>query len=234
MKLHNLLPPYGKKHKVKRVGRGNSSGKGNYSGRGQTGEGSRAGRVHYLGFEGGQMPLYRRLPKRGFTSLTKERYQEVNLYSLNRLKGEKEITPQILYKEGLIKKIDEKIKILGKGTLEITLIVKAHKFSGRAKEEIVKKGGKAIEISLLQQTEHSPKEAERKKVAVKKPLIKKEVSIKEKKEEIKAAKPKKEKEKTEKKPKVVKAKESVKTKDKPKPKAKAKAKAKAKGKKKDK
>jgi large subunit ribosomal protein L15 len=220
MKLHNLLPPYGKKHKIKRVGRGDSSGKGNYSGRGQTGAGSRAGRVHYLGFEGGQMPLYRRLPKRGFTPLSKEVYQEVNLYSLNLLKGEKEITPEILYKKGLIKKIDKKVKILGKGEIELSLIVKAHKFSGRAKDEIVKKGGKAIEIESGK--------LGTKRGKAKEPLTEKEKETKQKPDKVKVAKPKKDgkdevkAEKTEEKAKAVKVKESVKTEDKTKTKTKKK------------
>ncbi|MBU1767585.1 MAG: 50S ribosomal protein L15 [Candidatus Omnitrophica bacterium] len=225
MKLHNLLPPYGEKHKVKRLGRGNSSGSGNYSGRGMKGQGSRKGRVNYLGFEGGQMPLYRRLPKRGFTPLNKERYQEVNLCSLNSLKDEKEITPEILRKKGLIKKVDEKIKILGKGTLELTLVVKAHEFSRRAKEEIVKKGGKAIEIvSYKSKLKVNKEEVERNKVTVKESLAEKEQKTKEKTKEVKTAKVTKGKEKTEIKPKIIKKKKSLKSKDK----------AKTKGKKKDK
>ncbi len=219
MKLHNLLPPYGKKHKVKRVGRGDSSGKGNYSGRGLTGEGSRSGRVHYLGFEGGQMPLYRRLPKRGFSPLTKELYQEVNLYSLNVLKGEKEITPEILYKKGLIKKIDKKVKILGKGEIETALVVKAHKFSLKARDEILKKGGKVIEINthLLKSTD-TESEHKNKKVSIKETSPVKEQKIDEKAEErVKVAKKRKN-------PKAAREKKSVKTK----------AKVKTKGKKEDK
>ncbi|MCK4905178.1 50S ribosomal protein L15 [bacterium] len=212
MKLHNLLPPYGEKHKVKRLGRGNSSGSGNYSGKGMKGQGSRKGRGTYLGFEGGQMPLYRRLPKRGFTPLNKERYQEVNLCSLNSLKDEKEITPEILRKKGLIKKVNEKIKILGKGTLELTLVVKAHKFSRKAKEEIVKKGGKAIEIvSYTSKPKIDKEEVERNKVTVKESLAEKEQKTKGK-------------EKTEIEPKIIKRKKSLKSEDK----------AKTKGKKKDK
>lgn len=222
MKLYNLLPPYGRKHKVKRVGRGDSSGMGNTSGRGNPGEKSRSGRVHYLGFEGGQMPLYRRLPKRGFTSLAKERYQEVNLSSLNDLKDEKEITPEILYKRGLIKKVGEKIKILGKGTLETTLTVKAHKFSGKAKEEIVEKGGKAIEITAYP-TEIKSRKLETKQVTAAEHIAEKEEKIKQKTKEVKVAKPKKEKEeKIEKKSKAIKKKESIKTEDKPKTKGKKK------------
>ncbi len=173
MKLHTLLPPYGGKKRSKRVGRGNSSGRGNFSGRGMSGEKSRSGRVHYLGFEGGQMPLYRRLPKRGFTPLSKVRYQEVNLYSLNIFKDEKEITPEILYREGLIRKKDGKVKILGDGELEITLIVKAHKFSKRAKDEIVKKGGQAVEIGKKPQSDKG-KEIKKKKEVIKE-VIKKEI-----------------------------------------------------------
>ncbi len=211
MKLHNLLPPYGKKHKVKRVGRGDSSGMGNTSGRGNPGEKSRSGRVHYLGFEGGQMPLYRRLPKRGFTSLAKERYQEVNLCSLNNLKDEKEVTPEILHKRGLIKKVDGKIKILGNGTIETALVIRAHKFSAKAKEEIVKKGGKVIEIETP--LTH-PMKGNKLETKVRESIAEKEEKIKQRPEELKVAKPKKEEEKVGKKPKAVKQKESVKTKDK--------------------
>lgn len=209
MKLHNLLPPYGKKHKVKRVGRGDSSGMGNTSGRGNPGEKSRSGRVHYLGFEGGQMPLYRRLPKRGFTPLAKERYQEVNLYSLNIFKENEEITPEILHKKGLIKKADGHIKILGKGALEKPLIVKAHKFSLKAKDEIAKKGGQAVELLISQQAKNIPEKINLKKEAVK---VKRETGAEGKKEEIGTGKPVKKEEKTEKKSKAVKDKAKTKNK----------------------
>jgi len=207
MKLHNLLPPYGKKHRVKRVGRGDSSGMGNYSGRGQTGEKSRAGRVHYLGFEGGQMPLYRRLPKRGFTPLAKEKYQEVNLYSLNIFKGDEEITPEVLHKKGLIKRATGLVKILGKGTLEKTLTVKVHKFSLKAKDEIAQKGGQAVEISMSQEAKNTPGKVNFKKETAK---TKRKTSTKEKKEEIKTERPASK----EKKSKPVKNKDRAKTKDK--------------------
>lgn len=204
MKLHTMLSPYGGQKKGKRVGRGNSSGRGNFSGKGMGGEKSRSGRTHYPGFEGGQMPLYRRLPKRGFTPLSKMRYQEVNLYSLNIFKNEKEITPEILYKEGLIRKKDGKVKILGGGNLELTLTVKAHKFSKRAKDEIVKKGGKTVEIGkelpvdkgreIKKRKEIIQKEAEPKKIEQKeiKKEIRKETEPK-KKIEKKTEKKKKEK-----------------------------------------
>lgn len=173
MKLHTMLSPYGGQKKGKRVGRGNSSGRGNFSGKGMSGERSRSGRVHYLGFEGGQMPLYRRLPKRGFTPLSRVEYQEVNLYSLNSLKNEKEITPEILYREGLIKNKDEKVKILGKGKLELTLIVKAHKFSKGAKDGIIKNGGEAVEIGKNLQSDKGKEIKKRKEVI--KEVVKKEI-----------------------------------------------------------
>jgi large subunit ribosomal protein L15 len=218
MKLHTLLPPYGEKNKKIRVGRGNSSGKGNYSGKGMRGAKSRKGRPHYPGFEGGQMPLYRRLPKRGFTPLTRERYREINISSLNRFKKEKEITPEIFYKEGFIKRKDEKIKILGDGELEITLTVKAHKFSSKAKEKIEKKGGKAIEIV---------KEPKRlKAVKAKEKKVVEEKKIEEKVDAEKAAKKEKKVEgkekKTAKKKKTAKAKKIAKSKGKDKTKTKGK------------
>ncbi len=187
MKLHNLLPPFGKKHKKRRVGRGDSAGQGSHSGKGMSGERSRSGRVHYLGFEGGQMPLYRRLPKRGFTPLVKERYQEVNIYSLNDFKNEKEITPEILYNKGLIRKKDGKVKILGGGAIEVVLIVKAHKFSKRAKEEIIKKGGSAIEIGKELQSDKAPVVKEKPK-KIEKKIEEKKVEKQEPKKEPKVEK----------------------------------------------
>lgn len=152
MKLHMLLPPSGTKKRRKRLGRGDSSGSGNYCGKGIKGAKSRAGRAHFLGFEGGQMPLYRRVPKKGFTPPLKERYQEVNLSSLNRFKDGEEITPEVLCNQGIIKKRNEKVKILGNGELGVSLSVQAHKFSKKAKEEITKKGGKTIEIRTKAQS----------------------------------------------------------------------------------
>ena len=144
MKLHNLKPARGSVKKKKRLGRGNSSGSGNYSGRGSGGARSRSGRAHFIGFEGGQMPLYRRLPKRGFTPVRRKEYAIVNLKILERFKKGTEITPELLCQEGIVKK-DEKIKILAEGEINSPLTLKVHKISNKAREKIVEKGGK-VEI----------------------------------------------------------------------------------------
>lgn len=145
MKLHRMVSPFLIKKKKKRKGRGDSSGKGNFCGRGIKGAKARSGRSHFLGFEGGQTPLYRRIPKKGFTSFAQKTYRIINLHILNKFKDGEEINPEALQNKGLIEK-KEKVKILGDGELEISLHVKAHKFSKKAKEKIEKKGGKAIEI----------------------------------------------------------------------------------------
>lgn len=192
MKLHNMLSPYGDKRKSRRVGRGSSSGKGNYSGRGMRGAKSRSGRPHYAGFEGGQMPLYRRLPKRKFMSFSRKEYRVINLSTLGRFKEGDEITPKLLYEQGLIKKEREPFKILADGKLDIKLTVKAHKFSAKAKEQIEKKGGEAIEIG-------KEKQEEKKKVKPKKAEKKTEAKKKTKKSEKQKTKSKEAKDKTEKK-----------------------------------
>jgi len=143
--LENLKPPRGAHRKKKLLGRGPGSGHGKTSTRGIKGQTSRAGRDFYLGFEGGQMPLIRKIPKRGFSNVSfQDRYQIVNIKDLVRIK-EPVIDPQLLEQAGLIKDKDKLTKILGEGELSKALTVKAHAFSKKAKELVEKAGGK-IEI----------------------------------------------------------------------------------------
>lgn len=144
MKLHTVKPnPYATKTR-KRVGRGPGSGTGKTAGRGENGQNSRSGGGVRIGFEGGQTPLFRRLPKRGFSNARfKKVYAVMNLDDLNKFEDGAEVTPEILKDMGLVKNMLDGVKILGDGKLEKKLTVKAHKFSGKAKEEIEKLGGKA-------------------------------------------------------------------------------------------
>ncbi len=142
--LHNLPAPVGAHKRKKIVGRGSSSGHGKTSTRGSKGQTSRAGRHFYLGFEGGQSPLIRRFPKRGFTSNFKKEYQLVDVVSLSRIK-ESPITPEVLAARGLIKDSSKMVKILGNGELKKAIVVQAHAFSVRASSEITKAGG-TVEI----------------------------------------------------------------------------------------
>ncbi|HMF89963.1 MAG TPA: 50S ribosomal protein L15 [Candidatus Angelobacter sp.] len=145
--LSTLRPPKGATANRKRVGRGMGSGMGKTSTRGHKGQGSRSGSRLLRGFEGGQMPLHRRLPKRGFTNIFRTEYQIVNLERLAGL-GEKTITPEVLVKNGLAGKNDL-IKILGDGNVKSALTVQAHKFSKSAQEKITKAGGKAEVIGAV-------------------------------------------------------------------------------------
>ncbi|GBD95261.1 MAG TPA: 50S ribosomal protein L15 [Nitrospirae bacterium] len=144
MRLSDLAPVPGSRKKRKRVGRGPGSGHGKTSCRGHKGQKSRSGGGTKAGFEGGQMPLQRRLPKRGFTNIFRKEYSVVNLGTLDRL-SESTITPDFLLKEGVVKKIRDGIKILGNGAITRPLIVKAHAFSASAKEKIIKAQG-SVEI----------------------------------------------------------------------------------------
>jgi large subunit ribosomal protein L15 len=144
--LSTLRPPKGATANRKRVGRGMGSGMGKTSTRGHKGQGSRSGSRLMRGFEGGQMPLHRRLPKRGFTNIFRVEYQVVNLERLAEL-GENNITPEVLVKHRLASKNDL-IKVLGDGDLKAPLTVLAHKFSKSAQEKIVKAGGKAELIAV--------------------------------------------------------------------------------------
>ena len=139
--LHNLKSPFGSRKKRKLLGRGSSSGHGKTSTRGSKGQTSRAGRHFYLGFEGGQSPLIRRMPKRGFVSNFKKVYQIVNLGDLNAIK-ETTITPLLLKANGLIRNEFALIKILGNGSILNAVTIQAHAFSKRAADQIVRAGGK--------------------------------------------------------------------------------------------
>ena len=144
MKLHTLAPNEGATKERKRLGRGVGSGTGKTSGKGHTGQNARSGGGVRPGFEGGQLPLFRRLPKRGFSNAPfKVRYATINLSDLNRFEDGALVTPEILKEIGLVKNQLDGIKVLGNGTLEKKVNVKAHKFSSVAKEQIEKMGGKA-------------------------------------------------------------------------------------------
>jgi large subunit ribosomal protein L15 len=138
MKLHELSPAKGSKRSRKRIGRGPGSGTGKTAGRGHKGQRSRSGYSQRLGFEGGQMPLTRRVPKRGFTNIFRVRYQVVNLSSLTDLSGE--VTPELLVKKGLVRP-GHRIKVLGDGDLSGALNIQAHKFSASARSKIEAAGG---------------------------------------------------------------------------------------------
>ncbi|MDD3122505.1 MAG: 50S ribosomal protein L15 [Candidatus Izemoplasmatales bacterium] len=142
MKLHELKPVAGATHSKKRVGRGTSSGTGKTSGRGQKGQNSRTGGGTRLGFEGGQTPLFKRLPKRGFTNFFRTEYAIVNLLELNSYPNGTIVTPEVLLSDRKVSALLSGIKILGKGTLTVSLTVKAHKFSASAKKAIEDAGGK--------------------------------------------------------------------------------------------
>lgn len=143
MKLHELKAPAGSTKNRKRRGRGTATGQGKTGGRGMNGQNSRSGGGVRLGFEGGQMPLYRRLPKRGFNNKWATVYTTVNVSDLNRFEAGTEVTPELLKEAGLAKKVVDGIKILGNGNLEKALTVKAHKFTKVAEEKISAAGGKA-------------------------------------------------------------------------------------------
>lgn len=145
--LSNLKSPAGSRKKRKLLGRGSSSGHGKTSTRGSKGQTSRAGRHFYLGFEGGQSPLIRKMPKRGFVSNFKKVYQIVNLSDLSGIK-ETTITPLLLKANGLIRKESALIKILGKGSIKNAVTIQAHAFSKRASVEIASAGGKAEIINV--------------------------------------------------------------------------------------
>lgn len=144
MGLHNLKPAKGSVRKKKRVGRGPGSGTGKTAGRGEKGQKSRSGYSRKLGFEGGQMPLHRRVPKRGFTNAPfRKEFAEVNLGRLEVFEDGTIVTPDVLIKWGIVKRLRDGVKILGKGDLTKALTVHAHGFSAKAKERIAGVGGKA-------------------------------------------------------------------------------------------
>lgn len=143
MKLDDLRPAAGANKKRKRVGRGDGSGHGKTSGRGHKGQGARSGGNTKPGFEGGQMPLQRRLPKRGFHNPFRVEMSVVNLGQIDVLPAGTEITPEVLIRHGYVSGKNRKIKILGDGSVSKPLTIKAHGFSAKAKEKIEAAGGKA-------------------------------------------------------------------------------------------
>ena len=143
MKLHELSKPIGSTKNTKRRGRGTATGQGKTGGRGMNGQKSRSGGGVRLGFEGGQMPLYRRIPKRGFTNIFRKEWSIMNVSDLNCYEDGTEITPELLTKDGKVKQVKAGVKILGEGNLEKNLTVKANKFSKSAIEKIEAAGGKA-------------------------------------------------------------------------------------------
>ena len=143
MKLHELKAVPGATKAPKRKGRGTATGQGTTAGRGMNGQNSRSGGGVSPGFEGGQMPLYRRIPKRGFTNIWRTEYTALNVEDLNRFDAGTVITPQLLAEAGIVKQVKDGIKILGNGTIEKNFTVQAHKFSKTAVEKIEAAGGKA-------------------------------------------------------------------------------------------
>ena len=142
MKLHELKYTEGARRNSKRIGRGHGSGWGKTAGKGSKGQNARSGGGVALGFEGGQTPIWRRLPKRGFTNFTRKEFSIVNIELLNRFEDGTEVTPELLKQAGLVRKELDGVKILGVGELEKKLTVKANKFSKSAGEAIEKAGGK--------------------------------------------------------------------------------------------
>ncbi len=147
LSLNNIGPAKGATHRKKRVGRGPGSGLGKTAGRGNKGQKSRSGYSRKIGFEGGQMPLQRRLPKRGFTNIFKKVWLEVTIAKLEeKFNVGDEITPEILHERGLIKKAKHDLVVLGNGELTKALKISAHRFSKSAREKIEKAGGTVVEI----------------------------------------------------------------------------------------
>ncbi len=143
MKLHELRASEGATRAPKRKGRGTASGNGTTAGRGMNGQNSRSGGGVRLGFEGGQMPLYRRLPKRGFTNIWGTEYTTVNVDVLNRFEAGTVVNQAVLEEAGVVKQVKDGVKILGNGELKVALTVQAAKFSKTAVEKIEAAGGKA-------------------------------------------------------------------------------------------
>lgn len=145
MNLSTVRAPKKASEKRKRVGRGMGSGMGKTSTRGHKGQRSRSGSRMLRGFEGGQMPLHRRIPKRGFVNIFRKEYAIINLERIAAL-GEKTVTPEVLLKAGLLRRADEPFKVLGDGELKSAVTVHAHKFSKSAQEKIAKAGGRVETI----------------------------------------------------------------------------------------
>ena len=141
MELHDLSPKPGSTKQRKRIGRGPGSGTGKTAGRGHKGQLSRSGYTERRNFEGGQMPLIRRLPKRGFTNIFRKDFVIVNVGQLQRFPAGSEVTPEVMLAEGLIRVLADGVKVLGDGTLTVKLKVRAHKFSRKAQQAIEAAGG---------------------------------------------------------------------------------------------
>ncbi len=151
LSLNNLKPAKGSTHKKKRVGRGPGSGLGKTAGRGHKGQKSRSGYSSRPGFEGGQMPLQRRLPKRGFTNIFKKEWLEISLAKIEEnFNAGDEVTPEILHERGLIKKAKHDVVILGTGDITKALQISAHRFTKTAKEKVENAGGTATVIEKAQ------------------------------------------------------------------------------------
>ena len=147
LSLNNLKPAAGSTHKKKRVGRGPGSGLGKTAGRGNKWQKSRSGYSSKIGFEGGQMPLQRRLPKRGFTNIFKKEWLEISLSKIeDNFNAGDEVTPEILHERGLIKKAKHDVVILGNGEISKALKISAHRFTKTAQDKIEKAGGSITEI----------------------------------------------------------------------------------------
>jgi large subunit ribosomal protein L15 len=142
MNLHELKPAAGSRRSPRRVGRGPGSGRGKTAARGEKGQKSRSGYSAKRGFEGGQMPLHRRLPKRGFTNIFRKRYRTVNVERLNVFEPKSVVSPAELEQAGLLKKGNEPIKLLGNGELKVALTIRVHKLTAAAAKKIEAAGGK--------------------------------------------------------------------------------------------
>ncbi|HVG37921.1 MAG TPA: 50S ribosomal protein L15 [Pyrinomonadaceae bacterium] len=146
--LNNLRAPEGSTHKKKRLGRGPGSGLGKTAGRGNKGQKSRSGYSAKLAFEGGQMPLQRRLPKRGFTNIFKKEWIEISLAALDQsFAANEEVTPELLHERGLIKKAKRDVVVLGTGEVTKALRISAHRFTKSAREKIERAGGTVVDLS---------------------------------------------------------------------------------------
>lgn len=143
MKLNSLRPKSGSKKRAKRLGRGPGSGLGKTAGKGHKGLLARSGRANVVGFEGGQMPLARRLPKRGFHNALRQEFAIVNLKNLASIGDVPEVTPLVLLEKGMVKKVGKGVKVLGNGQLERPLVIQAHCFSKSALQKIQQAGGQA-------------------------------------------------------------------------------------------
>jgi large subunit ribosomal protein L15 len=143
MKLEELKPAKGAKRTARRVGRGPGSGSGKTAGKGHKGQKARSGGVKGAGFEGGQMPLQRRIPKRGFTNIFRKEYAIINLDDLAGMTGSETVTPELLQERGVINDIKDGLKVLGMGDIKTKVTIRAHKFSKSALEKIQAAGGKA-------------------------------------------------------------------------------------------